>query len=856
MTAASATGLAATIRLLLAASAQRARGRRARQRELLSNRSDGKAFDWGVLGTMFSILLMAALHSVVAFAIVSAVKPSPGPQLAPQGKIIVSTRFLEEVRSFESKTRDKAQANSGSGPHYRTEAERIARRTGGDPRAIETMLADTIASSGSPGLVAREDVEPSLSRLSLAGSAGTVLGSGLVLWWALMLICQGEGLELDLQRRRHPMWEWLFSHPVRAEAVFLAEMLSPLSSNPSYWSAPLFAGILYGAAYDPLTGAAAALVVGVPVTIAAACASKALEIGALLRLAPRSRGAVIGLISWFGYAAMVLTFAGMVLVPRLLPVAAKWIDAAGIGPWPLLGWFLGMNADGDYSLMRGVLTCLAASALLATVAVIFSARSLRNGMAGAFPSDTSPSRPNRKAEFGREPLYRKEMLWFLRDRSAIVQAILIPITIAGVQLFNFRMFLEHAGDSWNYLCGAAILFGTYFLWVLGPKSLLSEGSALWIALTWPRGLENMLKAKAWLWTVISSALVMTVLVFACWLFPQDAWKVGLVSIGWFVFARSMADKSVTLVTVVSESGEATPVPAGRRWAAQLGMFTFAIGVCTQQWHLAIVGVVYSWITAAAMWENLRARLPYLYDPWSERLPDPPTLMHAMVSISVLVECAALVTGIVYGFGGRDSLGAAQGIGYAICAVGVWIGVSHFLSKRGVAPDQIWGWRDEEPQPERQEPWIRRYLAADVAAWRWLLLGLVGGILLGVLAHGYLLAIQLIPSVGESIRASQHQLRSNPDLFAAQAVMAIGFAPFAEEFLFRGMLYRTLDRHMGGWKAVGAAAAFFAIYHPALSWLPVAALGVANCLLFKRSKRLVPAVLLHMAYNSVVVFWGL
>ena len=87
-----------------------------------------------------------------------------------------------------------------------------------------------------------------------------------------------------------------------------------------------------------------------------------------------------------------------------------------------------------------------------------------------------------------DPLYRKEFLWFLRDRSAIVQAILIPITAAGYQLFNMRGLLVKAQGEWNYLCGAAICFGTYFLWVLGPKSLSSEGPALWIPLTWPRGL--------------------------------------------------------------------------------------------------------------------------------------------------------------------------------------------------------------------------------------------------------------------------------------------------------------------------------------------------------------------------------
>jgi len=46
-----------------------------------------------------------------------------------------------------------------------------------------------------------------------------------------------------------------------------------------------------------------------------------------------------------------------------------------------------------------------------------------------------------------------------------------------------------------------------------------------------------------------------------------------------------------------------------------------------------------------------------------------------------------------------------------------------------------------------------------------------------------------------------------------AIMAVGFAPFDEEYLFRGLLFRALDREWGGWTAVVGSAAFFAVYHP-------------------------------------------
>ena len=47
-------------------------------------------------------------------------------------------------------------------------------------------------------------------------------------------------------------------------------------------------------------------------------------------------------------------------------------------------------------------------------------------------------------------------------------------------------------------------------------------------------------------------------------------------------------------------------------------------------------------------------------------------------------------------------------------------------------------------------------------------------------------------------------------------------------------------------------AVFAVYHPPLSWLPVALLGATNAVLFKKTGRLTSAVILHMVYNAVIV----
>jgi membrane protease YdiL (CAAX protease family) len=282
------------------------------------------------------------------------------------------------------------------------------------------------------------------------------------------------------------------------------------------------------------------------------------------------------------------------------------------------------------------------------------------------------------------------------------------------------------------------------------------------------------------------------------------------------------------------------------------MLTFSIGVLTHQWHIAFMGIVYSFVTAAAMWENFRARLPYLYDPWSERLPPPPTLMHAMIAISILVEGGAVLTGLALLALGRQNIAVAQALSYGICAVIVSFGLANFLKGRDVSLRDVWEWPKKKAAHEDSQTWWDGLGLRGTALVPGLLAGACGGLALGLLAHGYGALLAHIPATAEMIRKSREQMSSIPNLRISYAVMAVGFAPFAEEYLFRGLLYRALDREWGGWRAIVGSAAFFAIYHPPLAWIPVALLGATNALLFKKTGRLAPAVVLHMVYNAVVL----
>jgi len=284
--------------------------------------------------------------------------------------------------------------------------------------------------------------------------------------------------------------------------------------------------------------------------------------------------------------------------------------------------------------------------------------------------------------------------------------------------------------------------------------------------------------------------------------------------------------------------------------------TFAVGVITLRWQIAVTGIVYSWVTAAAMWQNFRARLPFLFDPWSEEVPPPPTLMHAMIAISVLAEGGAILTGLfialVSSTGDVAAIAIAQALAYGLAATVVSIVVSIMLADRGVPAKEVWCWRTQNTSDQIKPWWWSGDGARDRRFFTSMSIGAIGGLLLGLLALGYVSLLSRFSTFSELFRVAQEQMEKFPSFRISYIVMAVGFAPFAEEYLFRGLLFRALDREWGGWRALLGSAAFFAIYHPPLAWVPVGLLGLTNALLFKKTGRLAPAVILHLIYNAVVL----
>lgn len=146
----------------------------------------------------------------------------------------------------------------------------------------------------------------------------------------------------------------------------------------------------------------------------------------------------------------------------------------------------------------------------------------------------------------------------------------------------------------------------------------------------------------------------------------------------------------------------------------------------------------------------------------------------------------------------------------------------------------------------------RALGLRRASGRWLLVGI--GVGLGAMLVNRLVVLLYFWATGDATNP-QAGLAETADAtllqFALMMLLGGLLVPFAEELLFRGVLYGWL-RRWGVVVATAASAVVFGLFHLAPVLIITAALiGVVNAVLYERSGSIWPAVAAHAANNMVL-----
>jgi len=121
-----------------------------------------------------------------------------------------------------------------------------------------------------------------------------------------------------------------------------------------------------------------------------------------------------------------------------------------------------------------------------------------------------------------------------------------------------------------------------------------------------------------------------------------------------------------------------------------------------------------------------------------------------------------------------------------------------------------------------------------------------------LAWGLVLTAAGLPVAPQDLVNGFLRMES-PALRAGLAFSAVVLAPFAEEWVFRGLLFRHARGRLPRWGALVLPAALWASLHGLTAFAPLLALGIVLSLAYERTGNLAVPVLAHALFNLNTLF---
>ena len=421
----------------------------------------------------------------------------------------------------------------------------------------------------------------------------------------------------------------------------------------------------------------------------------------------------------------------------------------------------------------------------------------------------------------------KDLLQLRRDRSFMVQTLLVPLFMVGIQAIANPALgkLEIGGKALAMLAYFVALYGCLGG---GLQVLRGEGRALWMLYSLPISIANALRRKARLWATISLALSVVTFVVVAWGRSIELFDAARHLLVMMVGVWSVAHIAAGIgILGVNPTADYVPRQMKQRYVALyffLG-FTFFAVLANDELLSQLAGTVIFATMAYAFWQRACDRLPWLLDPVDE-VRDRVNLMDGASAVFVfyLLQLVALVVARLMAKGPPSQITIA--IAFTVAGVTTVLLFLLRLQARGVALSALLGLDGKARD-------VRFTCLAAVAL----------GLALGLMGLGYLqLAVRWGWYVPEPASGSR----------VALLLLACVAAPLVEELLFRGLVLTGLLRSVRWPLAVVWSSALFAVVHPHIAWPPVFVLGVTAALLFRRSGYLPAAMLLHASYNYVVV----
>lgn len=655
---------------------------------------------------------------------------------------------------------------------------------------------------------------------------------------AVLAMSLGMGNK-DLGRVEWGM-EWMFTFPVSTRSLAAARIMEFTLVNPLGWFMVFpFLLMFFVAGGFGWWALPLGLVVALFLNILVAVARCLIETWVRLKFTVARAKNAQAVFTLLGFLTLMAALYPAV-APELpewvgdllasVPTAATWLPSALPLHLALPDLDLGVR-------LGGLLLLAAASVGLVAFGAWATSRLLRTGLMAAGGSYQGARVPGRSGDsrtvFGGALGKDLRLLW--RDRSFMVRTLFMPALIVLVQLAINPRFLEGAAESTQHAAMLAFGIGAYVLLFGGFSVMSAEGHTLWLLYTFPTGLADVFRRKTRLWASVSAIYVIGTLLLLILLRGHlefdVAWRGALALAGILVYAHIAVGISVLGFDPDADEQRATRPSMTYLYMLLVSIYGYAL-YAARMWE-SIQLLIICAVLAYAIWQKVRENFPFILDPTATP-PRRVTLADGLVAAAMFFVLQALFTA-AYGAGEVGSIT----LGFATAGLTVVVLVGIVLSLRGI--DGVGARLAVGRATGRSSGWAKAAL-----------IGVVGGAAAAVVGVVYLMALQNLPQLQWVLDAAPRAFSRGSDDFMWLAFLAVVFAPLFEEFIFRGMIYRGFRHTLSAPVSIVASAALFAIVHPAVSTLPVFALGLAAAFVFERTKLLIAPILAHMVYNAAVV----
>jgi hypothetical protein len=431
------------------------------------------------------------------------------------------------------------------------------------------------------------------------------------------------------------------------------------------------------------------------------------------------------------------------------------------------------------------------------------------------------------------PIQARELKLLARDRTFLVQTLVLPIIIIGAQvLLNTpgRTFAVGLGSP-EHVAAAAFAVAAYTLMFSAFQTLNSEGQALWILYTLPRSLEAILREKALLWGIVCLAYAIAVIALGlAWnrtFSVQQLELITIVLLGVPIFAVIGTALGVFACDPLAQLVQRRVRPSYLYLYMLLASLYVVAIYASSIWQRAGL-IVLTGLLSLALWQKARDHLPYLLDPDASP-PARVSVADGLIAALLFFVLQALVA-LALSSGEPKLTGRATTIAFAVAGAMTYACVRFAY------------WRLKTEGVPRLLGAAPKSTLVSAIAW-----GVVGGSLAAAAGFVYLNLIaqtQLFETARESTFGR--------DELAWLALLTVCAAPIFEEFIFRGLIFGGLRRSLGLGASVLASAAIFAIVHPAASVIPVFGLGIGAALVYERTRFLLGPMVVHGVYNAAIV----